>query len=270
MKFLFGGATVLAILLLVIFTMLFAVFWILWYRRGRLSQVVFRSLPAIDSLRASLRRSAEMGETVHLSPGAGALHYADSVAETIAGLQVVRGAAQEALTLGVPVQVTTNDALVYVMAEKSLELALYNAGQPPGLEAQSLLVSQQDSLAYAAGVMDRLGRPEVQGSVLVGTFGEELLLIGEVGAEQTSFQVAGATRPVAMSFLPLLTKDFLLGEEVYAAGAYLEGKPARLVSLLVQDAIRMILLLLIFLGVILATLGVLDSSLGVLFRMPVP
>jgi hypothetical protein len=270
MSFPFGGATLLAGLILLLLAVLFYVFMWVWQRRGRLADVQLRPLPSIEALHSSLQRAAEMGETVHLSPGTGTLHERNSAAETIAGLGVVQGAARESLALGVPVQVTTNDALVNMLAEGSLERALDAAGRPPGLEAQSELVTQQNSLAYAAGVVDKLDRPEVQGNVLVGTFGEELLLIGEVGAEKTTFQIAGAARPAAASFLPLVTNDFLLGEEIYAAGAYVEPTPARIASLLAQDGIRWVILLLILVGVILATLGLLDSTLGYLFQMPVP
>jgi len=266
----YGYATLLAGLLLVLFAILFYVFWGLWHRRGRLSDIPLRSLPPVENLRTSLRRAAEMGEAVHLSPGVGAIDDRSSVAETLAGLEVVQGVARDALALGVPVHVTTNDGLVNLLAENSVQRALREAGHPAGLEAASELVAQQNRVAYAAGVMDRVGRPEVQGSVLVGSFTEELLLMGEVGARQTKFQVAGAVRPDAASFLPLVTDDFLLGEEIYAAGAYIDPKPARVVSLLAQDGIRMVLILLIVLGVILATMGILEGTLEFLFQMPSP
>ncbi len=269
MSFHYGAATLLAGLLLVLFVGLFYAFWGMWHRKGRLSDVSLRPLPPVDTLRDSLHRAAEMGEKVHLSPGTGALHERNSVAETLAGLQLMQGTARDALALGVPVHVTTNDALVNLVAESSLQRALEEAGEPAGLEAESELVAQQFVPAYVAGVLEKLGRPEIQGNVLVGAFNEEMLLMGEVGALETTFQVAGAVRPAAASFLPLVTDDFLLGEEIYAVGAYFDPKPARVVSLLAQDGIRMVLILLIILGVILATLGVLDSTLGPLFNMPV-
>ncbi|MBN1484458.1 MAG: hypothetical protein JXA37_07020 [Chloroflexia bacterium] len=266
----FGGATLLAVLLLGLFSIIFVTFWVLWYRRGRIKQVSLRPLEPIEALRTALRRAAEMGETVHLSPGGGSLHQADSAAETLAGLAALRGVAEEALSLGVPVQASSNDALVNVMAEKALSLAMYEAGQPAGLRTESRFVAQQNPLAYAAGVMDTLGQPDVQANVLIGSFGEEILLMGEIGAEQTSFQVIGATRLLSMPFLPLLTQEFLLGEEVYAAPAYLKQSPVRMVGILVQDGIRMVLLLLIVLGVILATVGALERTLGFLLQMPLP
>jgi hypothetical protein len=269
MSFPFGGATILAVVLLLIFAFLFFYFWSLWYRRGRLAGLVPRALPPLERLRAYLRRAAEMGESVHISPGAGALHERNSVAETLAGLEFTRGVAGEALSLGVPVQATANDAVVSLVAGTAVEAGLQAAGRPASLAAEATMIAQQNSAAYAAGVMEILARPEVQGNVIVGALADELLLIGEVGAERCKFQLAGAARPTSAALLPLVTDDFLLGEEIYAVSAYMDPKPARLVSLLAQDGIRMFVIVLIILGVILATAGVLGSTLGFLFQMPV-
>jgi|GEM_PF-491126 len=269
MAFRFGSATILAILLLVLFALFFFVFWFLWYRRGRLAEISPRPLLPLERLRAYLNRAAEMGEAVHLSPGAGVLHERKSVAETLAGLEVVAGVARDALALGVPVHATADDAVVSLVNGNAVDRAHQLAGRPPGLAAESTWVAQQNPIAYAAGVMDVLSEPAVQGNVLVGAWDEELLLAGEVGATECKFQLAGAARPAAAALLPLITEDYLLGEEIYAAGAYLDPRPGRVVSLLAQDGIRMIVLLLIVLGVILATAGVLDTILLPLFQMPV-
>lgn len=263
----FGPATVLAGGLLILFCLLFYLFWALWQRRGRLAQVSLRPLRPMEVLHAALQRAAEMGEEVHVSPGTGGLHQAGTAGDTLAGLQVVQGVAREALSLGVPVRATANDALVSLVAADSLERALEAAGRPPGLPASSDLIAQENAVAYAAGVVEMLERPEVQGNVLLGSFGEEMLLMGEVGAERTAFQVAGAARPAAASFLPLVARDFLLGEEIYAAGAYLGRTPARIVSLLAQDGVRLALIALIILGVLLATVGLLGSTPAALFQM---
>lgn len=263
----FGASTLLAVLLLTLFASLYYAFRALWYRRGRLDDIVLRPMPAIEGFRSSLRRAAEMGESVHLSPGSGGLHLRGSSGETLAGLEALDAVAKEALSLGVPVWVTTNDALVNLASEQILETVLEEAGHPSGTEANSALVAQQDPLAYAAGVVDVLGRDEFQGNVLIGAFGEELLLMGEVGAKETTFQMMGAARPAGMSFLPLLAEDFLLGEEIFTVGSYLDRKPARIVSLFAQDGVRMVVIVLIVFGVILASFGVLDSTLAHLFRM---
>lgn len=265
----FGGATILAGLLLLLFCLLFYFFWVLWQRRGQLADIVLRRLRPVEVLRSLLHQAAEMGEGVHLSPGQGAIHDPGTIAETMAGLDVLQATAKEALAVGIPVRATANDSLVKALVENRLGRAWLAAGRPE-VEVRGELLAQQDRVAYTAGVVDLLGRPEVQGNVMLGALGEEVLLMGEVGAHQTRFQVVGAARPAAAAFLPLLTDDYLLGEELYAAGAYLEPRPERIVSLMAQDGIRMLLLGLILLGTILATAGVLEGILGPLFQRIVP
>ncbi len=230
---------------------------------------MLRRLRPAEALRSFLHRAAEMGDGVHLSPGRGAIHDSGTIAETMAGLDVLQATAREALAVGIPVRATSGDSLVGALVENRLERTWQETGRPE-VEVQGELLAQQDRVAYAAGVVDILGRPEVQGNVMLGALGEEVLLMGEVGVHQTRFQVAGAARPVAAAFLPLLTDDYLLGEELYATGAYLEPRPERVVGLMAQDGLRMLLLGLILLGTILATAGVLESILGPLFQGIVP
>jgi hypothetical protein len=47
----------------------------------------------------------------------------------------------------------------------------------------------------------------------------------------------------------------LLGEEIYAAGAYLQQKPAHLGSLMSQDAMRWLVFLIILIGIIFSSLS---------------
>jgi hypothetical protein len=51
----------------------------------------------------------------------------------------------------------------------------------------------------------------------------------------------------------------LLGEEIYAAPAYLSRRPALLASVRAQDALRMLIILAIILGVIAASTGLLPN-----------
>ncbi len=69
-------------------------------------------------------------------------------------------------------------------------------------------------------------------------------------------QVAGSTDPVALPFVYSSTEHTLLGEEVFAAGAYLSGEPQALAGVIAQDVMRFALILGIAIGAILKTMGV--------------
>ena len=67
-------------------------------------------------------------------------------------------------------------------------------------------------------------------------------------------QLGGAVDPSAQALLQFSLDDTVIGEEVYAAGAYLH-RPSHLGSLATQDVIRIALILSIIAGVIMISLG---------------
>jgi hypothetical protein len=90
---------------------------------------------------------------------------------------------------------------------------------------------------------------------MVGKFGDEYLLMGETAARREIAHVGGTSDPNTLPLVYVSAQEALLGEEIYAGGAYLQKLPAHIGSLLAQDTMRWIVALTILGGVILATLG---------------
>jgi hypothetical protein len=105
--------------------------------------------------------------------------------------------------------------------------------------------------------MDILAHEKLIANVMVGAFGDEYLLIGETGAQRGLEQVVGASRPEVLPFVYATAAQPLIGEEMYAAGAYLSNKPAHLGSLLAQDSVRLILTIILILAILVVTAGLL-------------
>ncbi|MGC8873072.1 MAG: DUF6754 domain-containing protein [Chloroflexia bacterium] len=269
MRLNFGGATLPALVLLLLAGTLLLGLSLLETRRRRLA-VGGRPVRALEGLRSALRRAAEAGETVHISPGAGTLIPGGRAAETLAGLEVAGGVAEEAFSLGIPVVASTNDALVHIATSRLLESAREKAGAPVELEARCLWLSQQDRMAYAVGTLEVLSWPEVQSSVLVGSFDTEMLLLLDAGSRETRFQLPGAASAAGVPFLPIAGREYLLGEEIYVAGACLQPRPGRLAGVATQDFIRLVVMFLIVAGVLLVSLRGPVELPRSLFWMPFP
>ena len=89
----------------------------------------------------------------------------------------------------------------------------------------------------------------------MGYFYAESLLLTETGATTGAIQIAGTDSYTQLPFF-ITTCDYtLMGEELYAASAYLAREPKLLGSLKGQDTGKAILLFVIILGTILASLG---------------
>jgi hypothetical protein len=93
-------------------------------------------------------------------------------------------------------------------------------------------------MAYASGVTTLYGRQRLEASQLIGSFGQEFVLAGEVGAQREVPQLAGATTTTALPLVYLAADGALIGEEIYAAEAYLARSPAPHARLLTHDALR--------------------------------
>ncbi len=103
--------------------------------------------------------------------------------------------------------------------------------------------------------MSMFGVDKVESAALIGNFGDEYLLLGEAATQNDIAQIGGASHPNTLPFVYASTPNALLGEEIYAAGAYLQKNPAHIGSLLAQDTMRWIIVAIMLGGVTLATVG---------------
>lgn len=217
-------------------------------RRGRVGWV--RPLPGLDALRGALRRGAETGSALHISPGAGLIGAGEgnraNTAEMIAGLLTAERVSGEAAFNGASVLVSSADAVAHLSLRGAVRQAYQTAGQTQDYDpARVQLLAQSDDLAYAAGVTALYARQRLEASVLIGSFGQEFLLIGEDGAQRDIPQVAGTASSLALPLMLLTTPSTLIGEEIFAAESYLTPDRGARARLLTQDWLRTAAILLL-------------------------
>ena len=91
-------------------------------------------------------------------------------------------------------------------------------------------------------------------TLLLGRFGVEGLWLSEAEAGAEQARLGGTAQPDAAALLTTSLDDAVHGEEVFAAGAYLH-RPSHLGSLATEDALRVLVVVAILGGVVLASLG---------------
>jgi hypothetical protein len=89
---------------------------------------------------------------------------------------------------------------------------------------------------------------------MVGHLGDEYLLLGEAGAQRELPQLAGSDVLSTQAFMPATSDHVLVGEELFAAGAYLNRDAAQIASLHVQDVLRILAAIAIVVGVVVKSL----------------
>jgi hypothetical protein len=90
----------------------------------------------------------------------------------------------------------------------------------------------------------------------MGNFAAESLLLTEVGSTIDAMQISGTDQPSQLPFFVTTTDYTLIGEELYAASAYLSRDALLLGSLRGQDVGKILLAVAILAGAVLTTLGI--------------
>lgn len=233
----------LVLLLLILPILLFLTFRVQAGKGGEL-----RSIPGMEGLPELVGRSAETGQSVHVSVGVAGLG-GGMTADTWAGLTLLSQMADEAAACDTPLIVTVADATVLPLAQDIVRRAYLRNGNPEGYDPTQVQLIAPNAMAYASGVAGILEREPLTANVMVGQFGDEYLLMGETGARRGIRQIVGTADPGTLPFAYASADETLIGEEIYAGGAYTAKKPIQIGSLLTEDWLRW----LVVAGILVAT-----------------
>ena len=217
---------------------------------------MLRKIAGYDEVKGFSSRAIETGRPFHLSLGLGTISDA-STADSLAGIHLLDHLAKRAAVTGVPPTVTMANPMVMLLAQNRLRAAYKQNLR--GAEDAYLNVRwiASQPAAYAAGVMNLFSIDKAEANVMLGDFGDEYLLMGEAAVRGDIAHVGGTGNPNTLPFIYASAQETLLGEEIYAAGAYLQKRPSHIASLLAQDTMRWGLAAIMLGGVTLASLGIL-------------
>lgn len=262
-------------LMLAFFLVFLPLFFYSYWAVKRGAQLSLRPIPGYDVLKRLVAQAAEAGQPVHLSLGIAGIGD-QATADTMAGLTVLEYLADRAAVSANPPIVTLANPTALPVAQDILRRAYRRHGYPEEFDPArvrfiapdptlntgvspnpSLYASgQNDAFAYAAGTMRLLTRQKLVANVMVGRFGDEFLLLSETGARHQLNQIGGTSAVRVLPFVYTSVASPLLGEEIFAGGAYLANHPAHVSSLFAQDGMRWFLIAALVIAILLRSVGV--------------
>jgi hypothetical protein len=229
---------------------------LLWWFVRRIRQgkrYALRPIAAYQALRGVLGQATERGKRVHVTVGSAGIGGDQTVAVS-AGLTTLRYLAEQGVSMGMAPLVTVADPVAMIAAQDTLYRAYRQSGRVSEYRGTDVALIAPDPTAYAVGAQDLVTDDQVSVNVMVGSFGQEYLLLGEgVAQQQEVLQVAGSSRLSAQPFVAATADHPLIGEEIFAAGAYLGERPEHTASLRLQDVLRLAIVVAIVLGVAIKT-----------------
>lgn len=234
---------------LVVLLSLIIVGRVLFAQRGRVPFI--RRITGLNAVDEAVGRATEMGRPVLMIPGLGGLDV-----PTLQAMSVFGHIARAVARFGDRVILPTADPQLTGVAEEIIRDAYQDAGRPELMESNDVRFLTSQQFAYASGVAGILNRERPAASFLFGSFYAESLIFAEVGQQVGAVQVAGTDQTNQIPFLITACDYVIIGDEYYAATAYLSRNPTLLGSIVGQDYCKLLLMVLIVLGVICASLTV--------------
>ncbi|MEO0077341.1 MAG: DUF6754 domain-containing protein, partial [candidate division WOR-3 bacterium] len=117
---------------------------------------------------------------------------------------------------------------------------------------------------YAAAVDGIMVREKPATNFFLGMFWAESLILAETGATTGAIQIAGTDSIYQLPFFITACDYTLIGEELYAASAYLSREPLLLGSLVGQDYGKVVIVILLIIISILMLLSAKIPMLNIL------
>ncbi len=212
----------------------------------------FREIPAYTRLKQAIGRVVEDGSRLHVSLGRAALTTPQS-ASALAGLTLLHRLAELTSAGDKPPIATSGDATFFILSQDLLQSASQTAGQ--AYDPSSARLAGLTPFAYAAGVLPVIQDENVSTSILIGNFGVEAGLITDASERENAFTLAASDNLPAQAIMYASGQEPLIGEELFAAGAYLEADRLHAASLTVQDILRWLIIVIILGGAFLKMVG---------------
>jgi hypothetical protein len=221
--------------------------------RGKVRRL--REIRAFSRLHDAIGRAVEEGGRLHISAGRGGVITPQS-ASTLAALILLRRAADLTSAGDRPPMATSGESLTTLLSDDLLRAA-YRAAT--GLSASFIngRLSGLTPFSYAAGALPVIYDESVSANILLGHFGLESALLTDAAERKRAFTLAGSDSLPAQAVLYATAEEPLLGEDIYAAPAYLHPAAMHLASLRTQDVLRWLIIGTVVLGALLKAGGLL-------------
>ncbi|MDM7915940.1 MAG: DUF6754 domain-containing protein [Candidatus Eisenbacteria bacterium] len=233
--------------------LLFCILVLTYISRARRGGKLFiRKIAGLNAIDEAVGRATELGKKVLYVPGIMSLDEN----QTIASLAVLGHVARMTARYNTELDVPNKDPLTFAAARETVREAYTQEGRPDLFRDSLVHYVTYDQFAYTASVSGQMVREKPAANFLIGSFYAESLLLAETGQSTGAIQIAGTAEIAQLPFFVCACDYTLIGEELYAAGAYLSREPAQLGSIKGQDITKAVVGLYIVIATALLAFGV--------------
>ena len=213
--------------------------------------IFIRRIAGLNAIDEAIGRATEIGKKVLYVPG---IQSMDEI-QTIASISILGHVARATARYGADLDVANRDPLTFASAREVVRSAYLEEGRPDLYREEMVNYITYDQFAFTAAVSARMTREKPAAIFLIGYFFAESLILAETGQSTGAIQIAGQADPTQLPFFVATCDYTLIGEELYAASAYLTREPVLLGSMRAQDIAKGLVIVLGIAGIVVTSLG---------------
>lgn len=217
----------------------------------RKPDIFIRKIAGLEAIDEAIGRATEMDRPVMFVHGGGSV----GSMSVIASLNILSHVASRAAEHDTRIRVMNQDPLVTAVSQEAVQQACTEAGRPDAFNADDVSLVASDQFSYVAAVSGIMVREQPGAIFMLGAFGAESLLLSETGSSTGAIQVAGTDSYTQLPFFVTTCDYTLMGEELYAASAYLSREPRMLGSLRGQDVGKAFVMIVLLAGTAILTVA---------------
>lgn len=218
-------------------------------RKGK--GLFIRKIAGLDALDEAVGRATEMGRPILYVPGISTM----SDIATVASINILGPVAKKVAEYETKILVPNKDPIVYTITHEVVKEAYLEAGRPDAFQEDQVFFVSESQFAFVAAVNGIMMREKPATNLFLGMFYAESLLLAETGNATGAVQIAGTDAVTQLPFFVTSCDYTLIGEELYAASAYLSRDPVLVGTIKAQDVEKAVILVLLVLLSILAILN---------------
>jgi hypothetical protein len=237
---------------MVVFSTLILIF-ITVAKRGK--ELYIRKIAGLDAVDDAVGRATEMGKPILYCMGIGLVDYIGTIASFNILGEIAKRSGRYETSLIVP----TSDPVVYTVAREIVKSSYTTIGRPDLFDPDKVYFVTDSQFAYAAAIDGVMLREKPAANFLIGYFMAESLIMAETGALTGAIQIAGTDSISQLPFFVTACDYTLIGEELYAASAYLSKQPLLLGAIKGEDWGKVVIF-----GIM-----AIASIIGILTRFPI-
>lgn len=246
---------------LLIGLLLFVSFLLINRRRARRAGGIYiRPLPGLQALDEAIGRATEMGRPVLYVPGSGDM----SEVGTLAAITISGRVGRRVAELGCDLRIPCYDPVVAALIDGAVQQSYREANRIDSFVPGCVYYVSATQFAYCASVTGTMMRERTAANIYMGSFYAEALFLSETGNLTGAVQIAGCDQVTQLPFFVCSCDYTLLGEELYAASAYLGREPDEMATIAAQDWAKALAVAVVVLALLLEMFG--QSGLGQLLQ----